>query len=237
MRQRRHKRKANHIVIVTSNLADAGVRQYRVRRWIVQTAAILLFLVIGGLIGYFAYEGQIWESIHRKNQEGAERVLALEQEKKDLQAQVAELNEKVQLLSNTVNEKVKSEAELSATLEKQRTPVGFPLTGSASITEAAEGEPMCVFQAAAGITVVATATGTVQTVVDDTEYGHSVRIDHGNGYVTIYRNKGDVIVKQGDVVVQGSAIYVIGKDNAELGYQMMKDDVYVNPMDMLAIDG
>ena len=62
-------------------------------------------------------------------------------------------------------------------------------------------------------------------------------MDHGNGYVTIYRNQGDAMVKQGDSVVQGTTLFMIGEDNTKLGYQMLKDGTYINPMDMLAISG
>lgn len=237
MRQRRHKRKMNHILIVTSDVADAGVKHYRIKPWITQTVVLFLFVVVGVLIGYFVYEGRIWTSINERNQGRSERVQQLEQENQDLKDQIEALNDRVQILSNTVNEKVQSEMALSEQLAKQSSPTEFPLTGSASMEEITEGEPMCVFQASAGTTVVATASGTVQSVTDDEEYGHSVRIDHGNGYVTIYRNKGDVTVKQGDSVVQGTTLYIIGQDNAQLGYQMMKDEEYINPMDMLAING
>lgn len=75
------------------------------------------------------------------------------------------------------------------------------------------------------------------SINDDEIYGHSVWVDHGNGYVTIYRNKGDTTVNVGDSVVQGTTLFVIGEDNADLGYQMQKDGSYINPMDMLAISG
>lgn len=85
--------------------------------------------------------------------------------------------------------------------------------------------------------VVATAGGTVINVNDDSEYGHNVWIDHGNGYVTIYRNKGTVTVKQGDKVVQGTTLFLIDEDSTQLGYQMMRDNVYISPMELLAISG
>ena len=111
------------------------------------------------------------------------------------------------------------------------------LTGSASMEEVSEGDPMCIFHASVGTTVVAAASGTVIAINDDEIYGHSVWVDHGNGYVTIYRNKGDTTVNVGDSVVQGTTLFVIGEDNADLGYQMQKDGSYINPMDMLAISG
>ena len=150
---------------------------------------------------------------------------------------MTEQAEEIQILSDTVSQKVQSESELSATLEKQSLPTEFPLTGSASMEEVTEGDPMCIFHASAGTTVVAVASGTVMAVNDDETYGHSVWVDHGNGYITIYRNKGDATVATGDTVVQGTTLFVIGEDNADLGYQMQKDGSYINPMDMLEISG
>ena len=56
MERKRHKRKNNHVVIVTSDAANAGVRQFRIRPWILQTIILILCVIIGALIGYFVYE-------------------------------------------------------------------------------------------------------------------------------------------------------------------------------------
>ena len=197
MKRRKHKRRLNHVLILTSDAADANVKQIRIRAWIVEVVVLLACILIGGVIGYFIYEGQLWENANRKSHE---QVVALEQEKQSL-------------------------------------PTEFPLTGSASMEEVSEGDPMCIFHASVGTTVVAAASGTVIAVNDDEIYGHSVWVDHGNGYITIYRNKGDTTVNVGDSVVQGTTLFVIGEDNADLGYQMQKDGSYINPMDMLAISG
>lgn len=237
MRQRRHKRKKNHILIVTSDIPHAEVKHYRIRTWIIRTTVLFLVIVVGVLAGCLLYEGRLWTVVSINNQGQSERVQQLEQEKEALELQITELNERVQILSNTVNAKEQSEQALAEQLAKQSMPTEFPLTGSASMEEIIEGDPICVFQASAGTMVIATASGTVQSVTDDEEYGHCVRVDHGNGYVTIYRNKGDATVKQGDSVVQGTTLYIIGQDNVQLGYQMMKDEAYINPMDILAISG
>lgn len=241
MKRHKHKRKLNHVLILTSDAADANVRQFHVRAWIVEVVVLVLCVLIGGVIGYFIYEGQLWENAGRRSRE---QVVALEEENKTLaeqnsklEAQVTEQAEEIQILSDTVSQKVQSESELSATLEKQSLPTEFPLTGSASMEEVTEGDPMCIFHASVGTTVVAAASGTVMAVNDDETYGHSVWVDHGNGYITIYRNKGDATVAVGDSVVQGTTLFVIGEDNADLGYQMQKDGSYINPMDMLAISG
>ena len=168
MKRRKHKRRLNHVLILTSDAADANVKQFRVRAWIVEVVVLLLCVLVGGVIGYFVYEGQLWENASRRSHE-----------------QVTEQAEEIQILSDTVSQKVQSESELSATLEKQSLPTEFPLTGSASMEEVSEGDPMCIFHASVGTTVVAAASGTVIAINDDEIYGHSVWVDHGNGYVTI----------------------------------------------------
>lgn len=244
MQCKKHKRKTNHVVIVTSDAVDANVKQFRIKPWMAQMLTGILCIVVGALIGCLIYEEQLWEVASRHNNELQETMnlledekQALESEKASLQLEIEGLNEQILILSETVNQKVQSETELMAALEGQYMPTEFPLTGSASMVESTEGNPMCVFTASEGIMVVATAGGTVTAVNDDSEYGHNVWIDHGNGYITIYRNKGEAIVKLGDTVVQGTTLFLIGEDNTTLGYQMMKDGTYISPMEMLAISG
>lgn len=244
MQCKKHKRKTNHVVIVTSDAVDANVKQFRIKPWMLHMIIGILCVIIGVLIGCLVYEEQLWEVVSGRNRELQETLNILQEEKKALEGEksaleveIEGLNEHILILSETVNQKVQSEAELLATLEGQYMPKKFPLTGSASMEEVAEGNPMCVFKASEGIMVVATAGGTVTAVNDDSEYGHNVWIDHGNGYITIYRNKGEAAVKAGDTVVQGSTLFLIGEDNTELGYQMMKDGSYISPMEMLEING
>lgn len=71
----------------------------------------------------FVYEGQLWENASRRSHE---QVMALEEENKTLseqnsklEEQVTEQAEEIQILSDTVSQKVQSESELSATLESR----------------------------------------------------------------------------------------------------------------------
>ena len=245
MLRKKHKRKMNHVIIVTSDAVDAGVKQIRIRPWILQMIIIILCIIIGALIGYLNYEEQIWSAMSQKNQDLQKTIEQLEEkndeveeEKKQMEALVDELNEQILILSNTVTQKVESEKELLAKIEGQSLPTEFPLTGSASMEVVEADEPMCIFSASIGTTVVATASGTVTAVNEEEEYGHNVWIDHGNGYVTIYKNKGEVTVKAGDSVVKGSTLFIVGEDeDTKLVYQMQKDGIYIDPIDMLAISG
>lgn len=258
----RHKRKNNHVVIVTSDAVDAQVKQYRIKPWVLHGIILVLCIIIGAMIGYIIYEQDIWAEnlsqvamwqgeLEIKKQENAtleQRIIELTDEMNDAIAakddEIKQLNdsintmkEQISILSETVAQKTQSEATLAAQLESHFLPTDFPLTGSATMEEVAEGDPMLLFAATKGAMVVATAEGTVISVNADAEYGQNVWIDHGNGYVTIYRNAGEIKVKQGEKVTQGTTLFLIEDGDDKLGYQMMKDGVYINPIDMLAING
>ncbi len=245
MQRSNHKHKTNHVVIVTSDAVDTNSKHYKVKPWILWTLTMVFCVLVGAVAGGLIYEGRIWEAVNAKQnnlqetlKRQEEEKQALEEEKKALESEINGLNERIRILSETVNQKVESENALTEELEKQSMPTEFPLSGLASIEEAFSGDnPICIFTASAGITVVATARGTVTAVNDDVEYGHNVWIDHGNGYVTVYRNQGEATVKPGDSVVQGTTLFMVGEDNGTLGYQMMLNGVYINPMDVLAISG
>ena len=82
-----------------------------------------------------------------------------------------------------------------------------------------------------------TGTGTVkETRAAEGEISYVI-IDHGNGYVTTYRNQGTPIVEEGSEVVKGVALFLVGEDNTETGYSIRKDDSYVDPMEMIEIKG
>ena len=237
MRPRGHKRKNSHVVIVTSDAVDVNMRQFRIRPWVVQAFVLLLSVFVGALIGFFVFEKDMWDTQNVADTQNEDTIAQLEEENASLLSQIADLTATVQILSETVTQKTESESRLTEQLDLQYAPTEFPLTGFANMEESGEGDPICVFTGTSGAMVVATASGTVAAVNDDGEYGHNVWLDHGNGYITIYRNQGDAKVKQGETVTRGSTLFLVGDDNIKLGYQMMKDGVYIDPMDMLDISG
>lgn len=244
MRRARHKRKNSQVLIVTSDAVDAGVRQYKIRPRLLKGVTLIFCVLIGAMIGYLFFEKDIWAEKVEQTASQMKIIREIEQEKAELEnritglnGEIDDLNEQIMILSRTVAQKTQSENELRQEIEKQSLPTEFPLTGAASIEEITEGDPICIFTAAAGTMVVATAKGTVIVVNDDPEYGHNVWIDHGNGYVTVYKNKGDVKVKQGEKVSPGTTLFLVEAGNNKLGYQMMKEGSYINPMDMLAVSG
>lgn len=248
MKPKKHKRKTNHVVIVASDAADAGVRHLRLSHWVLQFLVVVFCIAVGYVIGRIIYEEQyksrVWElanqrigDIQTATEDLQEKLSAAEAENLDMQSEVIALNSKIDLLSDTVNQKTEEVNMLEEKIRQQGIPSFFPMTGSASIEEITEGEPTCILNGSAETVVVATATGVVTEVGEDTDYGSRVVLDHGNGYVTIYRNGGKSLVKAGDTVAQGGALYYIGSDNTRLGYQVQQDGVYINPMQLFDISG
>lgn len=249
--RKKHKHQRNHVIIVTSDAVDADARQFQIKPWLLQTMIIVGCVIVGAVLGYFIYEKDVWEVANQKIDEQKvlvedqksivaskeDEIQALNQQIKDLEAEIAARDDKINILSETVNQKSAEVEGLVETLAAQALPTEYPLTGSASIEESKGENPISIFTASAGITVVATASGTVTAINEDAEYGHNVWVDHGNGYITIYRNQGDSNVKLGDEVAQGTTIFIIGTDNTKFGYQIMKDGTYIDPMEMLSISG
>ena len=244
MLNKKHKRKVSRIIIFTTDAVDAEMKQVRIRPWVVTVLTVLVCCLLGGIIGYAVYETQLWQLEKDKD-------VRLEGSMGELEAEIAQLkdelllkeneiairDEKIEALSSAFNAQSDEMDALKNELSQQSLPSDYPLTGSAGIEESNEGDPMVIFSAEEGITVIASANGKVTGVETDDAYGNRVIIDHGNGYVSIYRNKGEVQVKVGDEVSRGTTLFLIGEDNKQLGYQIMKNSAYINPMEMLSING
>ncbi len=241
----KHKRKTSHVVLVTSDAVDSGVKQFRISSRLLWILICVLCILIGILIGYIAYEERIWSAMDRRSDIQEQQISTLQEaneklraEKLNLESEMADQEKTIQILSETINQHTKTIQELQGILDKQSTPTEFPLSGSAAMETVDEGdEKICIFTAAVGKTVTATAAGTVVEAEEDEEYGYRIVVDHGNGYMTIYRNGSGPLVRLGDSVYVGTALYEIKKKHEKLGYQIMKDGVYINPEEMLSISG
>lgn len=229
--------KNDHVVILTSDAEDASVKKFRFKPWMVWTAVILACVIIGALLGYIAYEERIWKAANQKIEEYKTELDESKAENDALRMEIEGLNSKITVLSDTITLMKTIEADLTEKLERIETPIRVPITGSANIRKATEGDPMSIFTATEGHVVVATASGKVLETGEDAEFGHKVVIDHENGYISIYRYQSDPLVAIGDSVSQGGALYVIDEEDTELGYQITKDGAYVDPSDMIELKG
>ena len=202
-----------------------------------QALVVLALFVIFVLGAGFNYYYGIAKQLEAERIELAKQVEELTRENKDLVDLREELAEKVTILSDTIIQKVEEEEALASEQAEAHMPVGFPVSSSASV-EAVEGDEMTVkLTGTAGNSFIASADGTVVSIVTDSVYEHCVTIDHENGYQTLYRNDGDVMVRDGDQVVRGAILYVIGENNTELGYEIRYDEKFIDPMTLINIDG
>ena len=194
------------------------------------TAIVILSIL------YYRDEKKIEEFIAQTEAQEQE-IAELTEENADLVSLREELTDKVIILSDTINQKVEEEEALEQERAQAHMPVGFPMSSSASLEEVDSEEPMVKLVGSDGSSIIASADGTIVSINTDSSYLHCIRIDHGNGYTSVYRNDGDVMIKEGDEVVRGAILYVIGEDNTELGYQIMYGEKYIDPMELINIDG
>lgn len=200
--------------------------------------AVLSYCLI--LAGELKHSRNTLEEFRTRNEELAKQNGELLAEQEKAARENEELQEKVEILSDTINGKVQQEKEREAEIARTYIPNGFPLKGKATYSEIEtelEGNPIAVFYALRGNSVVATAYGTVSSVAGDMRAGYVVKIDHGNGYVTVYRNGARPKVDEGDTVSNTTELFDIEVGNGKLGYQIIENGQYIDPLSFMETSG
>lgn len=89
-------------------------------------------------------------------------------------------------------------------------------------------------KASSGKTVVAAGDGKVVTSGNLGGYGKTVIIDHGGGIMTLYAHNSQLLVSEGDSVVRGQKISLVGSTGVSTGphlhFEVRKNGQYVNPI-------
>lgn len=233
----RRKRKINYMLMLFMDSKEGRIRQMGFGPRLVETSMVITVAVIATL-GVICYrEMRQIEELTAQNEQQRQNIETLSEENDNLVSLREELMNKVTILSDTINQKVEEEEALEQEMAQAHMPVGFPMSASASLEEAEGENPMVRLTGSEGSSVISSADGRIVSITTDSAYRHCIRIDHGNGYFSIYRNDGDVMKKEGEDVVRGAILYVIGEDNTELGYQIMYNEKYIDPMDLINIDG
>lgn len=87
------------------------------------------------------------------------------------------------------------------------------------------------------IPVLATADGLVSEAGFDTKNGNYVKVNHLNGYTTLYAHMSELDVKAGDKVVKGDILGLTGKTGMAVGihchYEIQLNGIYQDPADYL----
>jgi outer membrane murein-binding lipoprotein Lpp len=242
--------------MVISGDSDGSTKSLHLNHFRTQLLAYSAFAVALVIICYIIYSAITIHHLRIVESDQKTKIDELVTESSTLEASNDELEIKVQQLSAALNQRLEDEAVSAEEAETNAVPSGFPLTGTANmelamddpnettvtkITEDNEdeltGNPVLLLESTSGNTVVATGSGKVLTVTTDVKFGNIVTIDHGNGYISIYRNSGDPLVAEGTDIEKGSIIYAISDKNTTLGYQIQQDEKYLDPEDLIEING
>ena len=89
--------------------------------------------------------------------------------------------------------------------------------------------------------VKASESGKISSIKNDPRYGLTVIIEHDDGYKTVYSNLLTTeFVEVGEEVEKGQTIATVGSsaafeiaDESHLHFEILKDNVYVNPTDLI----
>ncbi|MBQ8598181.1 MAG: M23 family metallopeptidase [Lachnospiraceae bacterium] len=236
MEQQNRRKRKYALLLVTEN-EDGSIRQHTISSALVEMSIAILFVLVVVVICKFIYDGITIKNARADIVEQLVIINNLTDENEALTVENATLTSKITVLSETVSMKTATEDAISQETVENAMPKGFPLSGSATMKTAEEGDPMLIFNASEGTNVISSGTGTVISVDADETYGTKVVIDHGNGYQSIYRNQGSALVKSGEELGKGYILFTIGEDNQELGYQIMEHEQYIDPMVLIDING
>ncbi|MBQ9438207.1 MAG: M23 family metallopeptidase [Lachnospiraceae bacterium] len=201
---------------------------------LIAVLAILLF--VGFNYIHFMRMARNYETLYQAQEES---VSSLQKLNDELTLENIALEHKNTVLTQAVQSRLNEEREKVKEEEELRVPSALPVEGKAGLEEKvdSEGRPILEFSLEPGASIVATGSGTVLSVEEDGLYGYLVKIDHGNSYITVYRNQSLPNVQKGQEIARGAAIYTVGFQNTLLGYQVLMNQHYINPVSVMEISG
>ena len=263
---KKHRRKRSYTIQIIPDDPDAGISIYRLGHGGSQFLGFFLFFAVVALICVIVYGVLTIMGLRDVNSIQAAQIVSLNADKETLTAKISDQNAMIDQLSKSISQKTLKETFAEQEEAEKHLPTGSPVTGASTMTATKDleeadtieeairlqaervangedistipGDPMLYFtDAAEGSSIVATGSGTIEVIEQDKKYGNRVVIDHGNGYKSIYRNAGEPMMRVGDNVVRGSILYVISSGNTTIGYQITKDDEFIDPETITQIDG
>lgn len=256
---RKHRHRRHYTIMIVSGDSDGQNKRFHLGHVKTQLLAFGTFALVLAVICYIVYSSMTISNLKAIEQNHLSQIEELSEANASLESSLSELETSSEQLKLALNQKVETEKSAAEEDEQLHIPTGFPLTGTASMKNAIDsedtssveedltaaessdsstsGNPIVIFSASSGSSIVATASGTVTSITADSKYGNIVTIDHGNGYISIYRNAGDVLVTEGKEVTKGDILIVVGDDNTTLGYQIQLDGEYIDPETMIEISG
>ncbi len=259
MESGKHKKRVRYTVMIISDSPYGGTHPLYLKQGLIAVVLCLILIITAGSAGAAVYHWAALKNVQTREAELEKQVEELTAANQELTMDNAELSDKVTILSDTVTQNAETQEAQAREEEEKKVPKDFPLAGAAVIlkssetpVETAAGEdgetpevepalqetdPIVVFSASAGTKVVAAAGGVVASVEEDAIYGQRITIDHGNGYMSIYRVASSPQVNQGDEVQPGATLYEMQSPDERFGYQITQEGTLIDPLDLLEVYG
>lgn len=245
MSQKKKVKKCHYIIVAIPSLATKKIKEFPLARGTINFISITMVCLLTTVIilGMFVFQImtnklEVSKSMEEEISKYQKEISEYHEENTRLIKMSETLNEKIVVLSDNINQRVETEKEILIEEEEKSIPSGFPLSGTATMEEI-EGDsaPIIIFKANEGTAVIASGDGLILETGEDEEYGNVIKIDHGNGYTSIYRCDSDYDLENGQEITRGTVLFNMEENEQELGYQIMLDGQYIKPLDVIAIDG
>jgi murein DD-endopeptidase MepM/ murein hydrolase activator NlpD len=111
---------------------------------------------------------------------------------------------------------------------------GYVTRGNADSSDYSGSHPGLDVAIPVGTPIRAAGGGTIVEVGDDAKYGRFVRIEHRDGYETLYGHASQILVKQGDKIPAGRTIALSGNTGQStaphLHFEIRQGGAAVDPM-------
>lgn len=233
------KERVHYNVMFVPDKVSAGVKHFSIKLDMLLLIVIaIVFIVVASVAYGIILTGEVSKANEHISTLSSE-IESLTEEKASIEDENEVLQEKVSILSSTINEKVQQQEQLEAEIAQSYIPNRFPLKGTASYNEdetELDGNPIALFHASEGTSVISSANGTVESIEKSGDT-YVVTINHDNGYKSIYRNGTQPKVSEGDEVTSETEIFRITAGYEELGYQIIENDTYIDPLGLMEIYG
>ena len=148
------KRKSKYALMLVHEKSDGTIKKHTINSVVVEIAAVVLFILVVVITCKFVYDSIIIKEAKKEIVNQIVTINNLTDENEALSVENSTLSSKVAILSETVSKKTEVEDAISQETIENAMPKGFPLSGSATMKEAEEGEPMLIFIASGEVNVI-----------------------------------------------------------------------------------
>ena len=239
---KKKKKRERYTILITSNNGEGKSRNHSISAKALTFWTYFLILLFVIIITYGVYTVLVIGDGQGAIFSLRTQVEKLTEQNTELIVENAELQEQVEILSDSLNIKIAAEEKQKATEEALYTPTGIPLITDASMETTTEigatgnDVPVTIFTVKSDTQVMAAGSGTVTFAGDDEEYGKLIMIDHGNGYVSVYKCNGELKVSANQIVTRDTLLFAVENETV-IRFQIIKDGLYINPTEIMEIFG